>query len=343
MHIDTIKFYGYQPYPKTQFQNKFCWLPYKSMLIDADGDVMLCNCQSYMPYVIGNIYQQSIKEIWHNEKAQQVRDSVLQSQFTYCSTTCSLLYNKLVDTPVDIPQLSDFPPEVILDFDTSCNLKCPSCREHVIIEKNNQKILAQNKIFDSIIDHATIYNSQTIVVKPISSGEIFASHSGLAFLKKLQLNPRANIKLHISSNGTLIYQNRDWIKTLLPRIERWAISIDAASQDVYQMVRGGDWQALIKGLDLLKSFEIKNLQFNFVVQRLNYQQIEQFADMGHAYGAKIHFQPLENWGHWNKNWWAENQVDDSEIIGALENVVNKYGATVAIPYSIAQKIKSNTP
>lgn len=340
MNINTIDFYNYRPYPKTQFQNKFCGLPYKSMVIDAAGDVMLCNCQSYMPYVVGNIYQQSIKEIWNGQQAQIVRDSVAQSKFTYCSDTCSMLYNHLVDTPTIIPSVPEFPPEIKLDFDTSCNLKCPSCREHVIIEKNNQKISAQMQVLDSIIEYS---KDQEIVLTPISSGEIFASHSVLAFLEKLKVNSQSGIRFNITSNGTLIHRNQQLVETLQPRINKWAISIDAASSDVYQKVRGGNWIDLVCGLDLLKAHGVKNLQFNFVIQKSNYHQIEQFAEWSNSYGARVHFQSLENWGHWNQDWWNNNRVNDTDIFDSLKNAVNKYGKRIAVPKSIAQMINQNTP
>jgi hypothetical protein len=92
-----------------------------------------------MPYTIGNIYNNTLQEIWLSHSAEQVRQSVSDGDFTYCNWACSALLN-LPLRPSQLPVVNPFPKIIKIDLDRSCNLKCPSCREHVIIEKNSARI-----------------------------------------------------------------------------------------------------------------------------------------------------------------------------------------------------------
>jgi len=85
MHVDTLKFYKYSPVKKPMYKGKFCRTPFDHIQIDEDGDVMLCDCQLYMPHVIGNIYQNKLQDIWLGQEANKVRQSVIDEEFTYCN------------------------------------------------------------------------------------------------------------------------------------------------------------------------------------------------------------------------------------------------------------------
>ncbi|MTV61715.1 SPASM domain-containing protein, partial [Streptococcus pneumoniae] len=82
MHADTLKFYKYVPVKKPVYQDRFCSLPFTTVQIDNDGDVQLCDCQLHMPYTIGNIFKNSLQDIWLNHQANLVRQSVIDGDFT---------------------------------------------------------------------------------------------------------------------------------------------------------------------------------------------------------------------------------------------------------------------
>lgn len=349
MHIDVLKFYKYKPVDKPQYRSKFCRVPYHMIQIDGDGDVMLCNCEEYMPYVIGNVYQHSIQDIWLGEKSTAVRQSVYDGNFTFCNWSCSSL-NNLLPTPLVAPIVSDFPTHIKLDFDRSCNLKCPTCRESVIIEKNNDKIDKQVEIFNEIKQYALSHPEHTITLFPLTSGEIFASHSGLTFLKSLSDYPHNNLKLHITTNGTLVSKNQALINNLSNIITDWSISIDASSRDTYQQTRGGNWDDLLDGLNIIKNSNPKYLSLNFCIQQKNYHEIETFADWAFDLNASmISFQRMSNWGHWNTDWWKQNNVIDrtgpefKQVLDSLTTVQNKYPNKIGIDGSIVQYLNKESP
>lgn len=329
MHVDTLKFYKYNPVKKPQYKGKFCSFPWDVVQIDEDGDVMLCGCQLHMPYVIGNIYKDRLHDIWTNHLADQVRQSVLDGDFTYCNWACPTL-TVMSTRPAVLPVLRDFPPAIKLDLDRSCNLKCPSCRESIIIEKSGPKIDKQIELYQEIVEWARDNPDKQINIVPVSSGEVFASHSGLAFLKSLVDYPHNNIRVSITTNGNLINRNKDLLTNIHRLIDNVGVSIDAATPETYAEVRGGDWKELMRGLEFVRDVLKVDLSLNFCIQEKNYQEIDQFANFIDRFGADINYQRLLDWGHWNLNWWSENNALDRKkssfdvVLSKLKQVLTKY-------------------
>lgn len=343
MNEGILKFYNYKPEVKPQFQDKFCLAPWHAIQIDLDGDVMLCSCASHMPYVIGNIFQSTLSDIWHNAQATLVRQSVADGEFTYCNYTCGSL-NRLMPTPSVIPEVSEFPSHITLDIDLSCNLKCPSCRESVIIEKNNDKIAKQVELFEEIHQYALSHPEKTMSLIPIGRGEIFASYSGLNFLRSLINYPHNNLKLTFTSNGTLIHKNQDLIQSINRLVNWWNISLDASTEQTYTQVRGGNWNEVLLGLDLIKKYS-KPLVLNFCIQQKNYHEIESFAELAQKYNARVVYQNIGNWGHWDLQWWKSNDPFNGdtriEILNSINRVRNRY-STVSLAGELEQIVKDYT-
>jgi radical SAM protein with 4Fe4S-binding SPASM domain len=344
MHVNTLKFYKYTPVKKPIYKGKFCSQPFDTLQIDSDGDVQLCDCQLHMPYSIGNIYQNSLQEIWLGDRAEQVRQSVRDEDFTYCSWSCALL-PVLPNRPIAIPSVLEFPSTIKIDLDRSCNLKCPSCREDTIMEKNSLKITKQIAIFEEIKQWALENPTRQFVISPMASGEIFASHSGLIFLKSLNDYPGNNLRLEITTNGTLINRNRALLLNLKHLLKNFSISIDAATPETYALVRGGDWSELQLGLEFLHDQLNLPITLRFCIQKNNWHEIEQFAELAGKFHAAISYQKLLDWGHWTIDWWHKNNVFDrtqSTFEAALEKlklVKQTYPGQVGMPAELTKYIQ----
>lgn len=343
MHPDTLKFYKYTPIEKPQFKSKFCGVPFDTVQIDNDGDVQLCDCQLHMPYTIGNIFKNSLQEIWNNHEAAQVRQSVADGDFTYCSWACANLH-RLNSRPARLPKVRNFPKTIKLDLDLSCNLKCASCREHVIIEKNSEKIQKQIELFEELRQWALNNPAESVTIMPITSGEIFASHSGLKFLESLVDYPHRNLKIQLTTNGTLVTKNTTTLERVHHLLSRIEISVDAATPETYRVVRGGDWNVLIDGLDFFRVLK-KPLLFKYVVQKNNWHEIAAFAELAQKYNAGIYYSNLLDWGHWTMKWWHDNNVLDRHnehyhsVLTILQQVKKRYPRKMSFSADIIQNLK----
>jgi len=277
-----------------------------------------------------------------------VRQAVADGDFTYCNWACSKL-NGLI--PVDgefTPLTNNFPSVIKIDMDLSCNLKCPSCRENVIIEKHSDKINKQIEIFNEIKSWAQSNFANTITVIPVGSGEVFASHSAMAFLKSLVDYPLDNLKIHVTTNGTLIKKNQELIYKIKHLITDWSISIDAATPETYAQVRGGNWNDLIDGLNIIHKIGVDPL-FKFCIQKNNCHEIEAFAELVAQYNGRIDYQKLRDWGHWTTQWWKDNNVFDRTgeqfnlVMGSLSNITKKYGNKIGAPIEFTKYSKNTLP
>lgn len=314
--------------PKTHLKGKFCSIPFTDLSVDEKGNFTLCRCQHHMNFIIGN---DGYKKAWKSTLAEEVRQSVWNGTFDYCSWSCPGL-NELVDRPGALPKYKD-PERISISFDLSCNLKCPSCREKVIIEKDPAILDKQQQLIDDLL---TIQGK--VIVDPCNNGDPLVSPASMYFLKKLAEGDMPNIKLNLSTNGTLIYHYKDLISKLENRILGFSISIDAASKSVYEQVRGGHWDDLMQGLDWLSTKTVKRSS-RFVVQQKNWQEIVPFVHMCQRLGfSSVHFQKLRDWGHWSDSWWKENSLTKEqfqEVNQISKSLIKEFGDFVVFDREFA--------
>ena len=75
----------------------YCNLPWKSLWViaDRDGDVLPdCWCRES----IGNIYHNTLLEIWNNQKMQEYRRKIVENDFSICNPNCICDYSAHVST-----------------------------------------------------------------------------------------------------------------------------------------------------------------------------------------------------------------------------------------------------
>ena len=139
---------------------KFCHKPWEQLELvsdalnpELDAQGFLC-CSCWVPKSVGNVETDSILDVYNSPKAQQIRQSILDGEFSYCvKEQCPHIQNGTLpdvddilnnDTfqwdGMDIPTekyrdiilnsktTGDGPEFMHLSYDESCNLSCPSCR-----------------------------------------------------------------------------------------------------------------------------------------------------------------------------------------------------------------------
>ena len=107
--------------------------------------------------------------------------------------------------------------------------------------------------------------------------------------------------IKILSNGTLFTYEKWKLLENKFKIIYIAISIDAATRETYNKLRHGNFELLLKNLEMLsdlkKEKKIFSLQFNFVVQKDNYKEMIDFIKLAKKYNVDIvQFTKLDDWG-----------------------------------------------
>lgn len=293
----------------------FCILPFRNADIEISGDVLFC-CPMYTNnYSIGNIYTDTIENIWNGEKAKKFRYSVCKGNFEYCNNDCFFLlsaargetcldYSALrereqfssLTTSNEDYTLNNYPEEITLLLDASCNLHCRSCRKEVYMMNREES----EKLYDVLINKIKPLLCNCKVLHLMPSGEFLASAALLKFMGTLTRNEFPLLKYGFVTNGQLFSKNKwDHLNSFngIP-IASIMVSIDASNKETYESLRlGAHWETLLQNLDFIKSLRstktVRFLGFNFVVQKSNYLQMEDFVEFASQYRVDvIYFQRI---------------------------------------------------
>jgi MoaA/NifB/PqqE/SkfB family radical SAM enzyme len=293
-------------------KGRFCTYPFEMLETTPNGDVYVC-CPSWLPVPIGNVEQQSAEEIWNSPIAQELRGSILDGSYRYCSKMhCSRISNGWLPA-IDSPEAMEWtakpaaaplagPRQVILSHDQSCNLACPSCRKDFILANKEQQ-----ESLDRVMDRFVMPVLRGAdSVRITGSGDPFASNHFRRVIKAINRHdfPRLSIELH--TNGQLLNE-RAWAELGLSSLVRLAeISIDAASPETYAVIRrGGDFHRLLDNMRFVKTMrengEIEMFALSFVVQSGNFREMPDFVRLGERFGADvIIFNMIRNWGTYSR-------------------------------------------
>jgi MoaA/NifB/PqqE/SkfB family radical SAM enzyme len=242
-----------------------------------------------MEFPLGNIFKHDWNEIWYGEAATKLRLSMFDGSLQYCKRDwCpnvadaeAGIENYHVIPLHKAPQSwKPMPPEHInMNYDQTCNLKCPSCRNELIHYKGEQleKVhQIQNYVQDKILPGV-----QSIALTGV--GDPFMSRVFRPFLFNFDSKKYAGIKtIHFHTNGQLftaeMFSKMKGIHHLNISTD---ISIDAASEEVYNKVRPpGNWNILMENLQFIKQLDnLVLLGISMVVQQDNYRQMPDFIKL----------------------------------------------------------------
>jgi pyruvate-formate lyase-activating enzyme len=240
-------------------------------------------------------------DVWKSETANKIRESVLDGSYSHCHKTACPHLSTLINTQnasgffvekeklpfkmydgfvVDDKNISSGPGSINFTYDDSCNLKCPSCRLHVIMAKPNEIIKIDN-ITDFIKNN---YSKEARKLAITGSGDPWASKSFRKFL--FEFDPKLWPKLddiYLTTNANL-FNEKNWkkIEKAHPYVKSVEISIDAATKDTYENKTriGGNWEVLMENLDFISTIPtIQNLRCSFVTQLDNYKEMREFAEL----------------------------------------------------------------
>jgi MoaA/NifB/PqqE/SkfB family radical SAM enzyme len=328
--------------------DKFCAQPFAYLATGWKGAAYPCACPAWVPYEIGNVLQaESADAVWNSEAAVEIRRSILDGDFSYCSRTlCSIINAQKLPTRAEVVDpvmrgyidnhtttLTEAPRLLQLNYDSTCNLACPSCRSTIIGA--------------SAEDQDAFSRASARVILPLLKrvkGGAYISGGGEAFSSKhyrsvlAAMNPEEypTVKIFLITNALLITPAK-WRE--FPRLEEMvstvSVSIDAAYGKTYEKLRPpGRWSTLMSNLeflaDLRRAGKIPSLWINFVVQKENYREMREFVALGERLGVdKIWFQKMANYGTFDQATFAKLDVcspahpEHAELLAILHDPVMK--------------------
>lgn len=298
-----------------------CTVPFQALEIMKDSNHMCC--ASWLSKSLPN--NVAIEDLWNSAEAIEIRKSVMDGSYRYCSKTkCPFLsrliaLNKVVSGPImHINDLNDRikthynkqsgvidnGPEIIqMSFDRTCNYKCPSCRIDLIVEDSNG-IKRVEKTIEEIDTH---YSTNVRTIYITGSGDPFVSVGFRNYLRNFNPKKYPNLKsIHLHTNASMWTKEMwDSMTTIHKFVKSCEISIDAGTQYTYENITrlGGNWDNLISNLNFISTIKsLQSVKCSFVVQDSNYNEMETFLNLMYSIfksKTKIFFGRITNWGTFN--------------------------------------------
>ena len=297
-------------------KNYVCHHPFT--YVDVQFKTQWLCCADWAPVNIRGHYnhpdetEKSILTNWHSDLANDVRSAVLDGSYSKCNHTVCPSLTELKNTQhnytdetiqlhgmtfirkdkvkdyfdiEDENDVSNFkkpPKNLMMGFDRSCNLKCPSCRTDVIpnpeTDSNEYNIL-QNIMYDIETNLGSGLQKMLIT----GSGDPVYSKIYRDFLINFDKDKYPKLHtIHLITNGVLLDEKMWKSFKANPVIRVLEISLDAGNKETYEnTVRlNGDWDKLLSNIEyLLKQKTIYVFYFSMVVSEYNYKEMEQMHNL----------------------------------------------------------------
>ena len=277
-----------------------CTFPFTFIEVYPNGDVYPCCADFCYYYCLGNIFRQSIEEIWYGDKATALRKRLLSDDQTICNTSWCIS-REMMDflLPEDDIVWDEKPPlpiAVKLSHDRECNCRCITCRDS-LVRSSRQELDALNRKIET--HFLPLLRNARVVCLSGGGDPLFSRHSRQLIRRIAERYPSIRFALH--TNGQLCTMPLLKKLGILDRLSHVQISIHAATCNTYEhIVRGASFQRLMKNLAALKERldmgALRKLDLFFVLHSLNMKELEQFSDLAKQFGASAHFWEYRYWG-----------------------------------------------
>lgn len=329
-YVAKIKLDGSAPDSEVamyDLKDRFCARPFLVLVTSYKGESFPCDCPSWLPYSIGNVLtEESADSIWNSQAAAEIRRSILDGDFSYCSRTlCPYIIGDTLPKKSDITDqrlrsyienhtttFEEGPCSVQLSHDSTCNLACPSCRTEIIVAKAAEQdvyAIARDRLILPLLQRVDGWCMIT------TGGDPFASRHYRSILAVLNREQYPTLEVNLLTNGLLLTpQQWDELKGVKEMLGSLQVSIDAATAETYEKVRRfGRWSDLMPNLEFISGLRqaglVKSFGINFVVQKANFREMKDFVKLGMRLGVDlVLFQRILNFGTFEQQTFLENDV-----------------------------------
>ncbi len=293
-------------------------------VFNSDGEVRLCSWTG-QDGRIGSLLDHSMPELFHGEKAEKLREKLVNQDYSSCSVDdCPFLMTGDIEKyQVDLGELSEYPNQLYLAFENVCNYRCPSCTIHCMDEgKDRQQIEHNYDIIESRLKEALPHAK---IIGANGQGELFCCKRTMRLLSEWEpLAPAEECQVWLETNGSL-FDEEHWkqIENIGKYYVRAAITVMSFDQAIYERLSGAKYPIgkIEDNLRFVKSLREKNiinyLELATVVQAENFREMPEFVRRCvEEFGAdRVRLRPYANWG-------AQNSME--EFFMDIRNPMHPY-------------------
>jgi len=284
-----------QPDIKVQIDTRPCRIPFECFEIQQNGNVNSC-CIDYLKNKtpVGNIEKQDFDEIWNGKMLTDLRQKVLNGDYSMCNRDICCIYEPYVEGE-KIFDYKKGPKEVKVSYDFECNYNCIICRDVIKINTPEEMELYDKVYLPKVIEASK--NAE--VVNLLGSGDpLFSRHARLLMKELIKTYPK--IKFNLFTNGLLLDEKNLTELGIQDNIHGLSVSVDAVKSETYKKIlRADGFDTVVKNLEVMsewkKEGKINFITLNFVVSLFNYKEMTEFAKFAQKLDCEAFFSGYRPW------------------------------------------------
>lgn len=277
-----------------------CRKCFEYLYLFVGGDVRCC---PWNGIVVGNLLKNTLEEIWHGPKMEEIRRAFMRGELLGCNEQyCPDCINNSEDMEISAEQmkekydnLGNGPEYISLAYDERCNHACPSCRKSFFCP---DKAYLDN--LTQITKNIEPYLGSVKHIATNGIGDLFVSSEILDMISRFQPK-RKDFSMFIETNGVLFKKN--WSK--LEHLSQFPITVSVTpnsfDKETYRYLAGRDDLELFEeSMEFITSLKhegkVARIRIIMVIQDSNFRQIPQFIRRCIEYDADdIVLRPIYKW------------------------------------------------
>lgn len=287
---------------------KICKRGLNSIYIrNVDADVVACAWMD--DQYLGNLHEQSLYDIYHGERAEKLRARLFAGDYSKCwSEHCPFCRKDTTNEMlIDVDEVPEWPEELWLSYENTCNYNCPSCTVHCMMENNKERDLEKEYAFIEeqirpLLPHLKFISANGL-------GEVFSSKSIMKILSEWKpIAPAEEITVLIETNGSLFNENNfKKIENLGQYNLKVSLTVMSFDEYTYQVLSGTKLPIsnIENNLRYVKSLRekgiINHLELCTVVQERNFRTLPELTRRFiEEFGAdEVRLRPYTPWGRFD--------------------------------------------
>lgn len=293
----AVEFNKNRPYgPK----KKICYAPFNNLHFQINGNVSACSFN--YDFIIGNVNENTIKEIWAGKKAQVFREKLGNYNFELCKSCEHVLTAKNFNSfpPLKYDMYADddinYPNQMSFEMSDLCNYECVMCSENFssLIRKRKgftpQKFSYPERFFTELQEFLPHLKMTTFIGgEPLLIKAYFRIWEDI-----LKVNNKCTI--HIQTNAS--YLPPRFLEMLESGQFDVGISLDATEKETFEKIRiNSNFEEVIENINILKSYMDRNkvnLNLNFCPLTQNWQEIPKIIHYANNLNIPLKIVNVEN-------------------------------------------------
>ena len=274
-----------------------CYAPYANLFFNQLGKVQVCCWNT--SYVIGDIREQTIEEMWHGEVIRRLREAVSANSF---DMGCELCAQQIEDGGMGSANMRwfdrfavddaapEWPQRIELSISNVCNLECVMCSGEFssAIRSRRENLPRRPQIYPADFADSLRKFLPHLKYLKFLGGEPFLVREYYR-IWEMMIADGLQTPCHVTTNGTQFNSRIERVLGALPF--GIAVSLDGATKATVESIRvNADFADQLRILRILRDYTREkrtDLSLTYCFMRQNWQEFGEFCAFGDSWECNV--------------------------------------------------------